>query len=578
MPSGVCTTLGVSGQGTYHAAVSAPDAAATVYVNGRILTSDPGQPLADAVAVRDGRFVAVGDEAAIQLQFEDGAATIDLGGRTMVPGFIDAHNHMACTAETFFAVDASPRSVGSIADLIASINAAAQRTPPDAWIRGFGMDWTRLAEGRKPTRWDLDEAGDQHPVVILHVSGHYALVNSRALADADLTDAAADPEGGSLDRDESGRLTGLLLDSATNLVLQTSVDICGHGPNIHTAVETDELARMIGEASRRYLAAGLTTICDPQVTSREMQAYQLARRRGDLSIRTVMLPLSHQLDEYLRIGLVGPMGDDHLRIGAMKFYTDGAITGGTAMFSVPMGSAGQYPGSLYHQPEDLADLLKRAAGAGWQLAIHTMGDRAMGIMLDAVEAAMAAAPDGDIRHRIEHSTWPTPEQLARIARLGMVPVTQPGSIAELGDIWHDHLGERVHRAMPLRDQLELGIRPAISSDAFVQSYRPLDTIAAVMQRVTPSGLRVGPDQELTVEEALTAHTINAARALHLEDRIGSIEVGKLADFAVLDGDLLTTPAEGIRHIPIWMTVVGGELLHVANGAPSPMRTGSLAGW
>lgn len=541
--------------------MNARTAAATVYTNGRILTSDPGRPSAAAVAVRDGRIVEVGGEAAVKPLIDAGATTIDLGGRTMVPGFIDAHNHMACTAETFFAVDASPRSVSSIAELVAEINLAAQRTPPGAWVRGFGMDWTRFAEGRRPTRWDLDEAGDEHPVVILHVSGHYALVNSRALADAGLAEDAADPAGGSLERDASGRLTGLLLDSATNLVLQTSVDICGHGPNIHTAVETDELARMIGEASRRYLAAGLTTICDPQVTSREMQAYRLARTRGDLAIRTVMLPLSHQLDEYLAIGLVGPMGDDHLRIGAMKFYTDGAITGGTAMFNVPMGSRGQYPGSLYHQPAELASLLRRAAGAGWQLAIHTMGDRAMGIMLDAVEAAMAAAPDGDIRHRIEHSTWPTPEQLARIAQLGMVPVTQPGSIAELGDIWHDHLGERVHHAMPLRDQLELGIRPAISSDAFVQSYRPLDTIAAAMQRVTPSGFRVGPDQELTVEEALAAHTINAARALHMEDRIGSIEVGKLADFTILDGDLLATPTEALRLLPVWMTIVGGEILH-----------------
>jgi predicted amidohydrolase YtcJ len=534
-----------------------------LYVNGRVLTCDPLLPSATAVAVSDGRILAVGEEAAARSAVGPEATTVDLGGRTMVPGFIDAHNHMACTAETFFAVDASPRSVSSIAELVAAVAAAAGRTPPGAWIRGFGMDWTRFAEGRRPTRRDLDEAGDTHPVVILHVSGHYALVNSRALADAGLTEAAPDPAGGSLERDESGSLTGLLLDSATNLVLQTSVDICGHGPNIHTAVETDELARMIGEASRRYLAAGLTTICDPQVTSREMAAYQLARAEGDLGVRTVMLPLSHQLDEYLRIGLVGPMGDDHLRIGAMKFYTDGAITGGTAVFSSPMGSRGQYPGSLYHQPAELASLLRRAAGAGWQLAIHTMGDRAMGIMLDGVEAAMAGALDGDMRHRIEHSTWPTPEQLARIARLGMVPVTQPGSIAELGDIWRDHLGERVHHAMPLRDQLELGIRPAISSDAFVQSYRPLDTIAAAIHRVTPSGFRVGPDQELTVEEALVAHTINAARALHMEDRIGSIEAGKLADFAILDGDLRGASAQGIRDLPVWMTIVDGEVLHSA---------------
>jgi predicted amidohydrolase YtcJ len=296
-----------------------------------------------------------------------------------------------------------------------------------------------------------------------------------------------------------------------------------------------------------------------------MNAYREARARGVLRIRTVAMPLSHQLSELLAIGLVGPFGDDWLRIGGMKFYTDGAITGGTAMFSRPMGSRGQYSGTLYHEPAELASLLATAAQAGWQLAIHTMGDRAMEIMLDGVEGAMAAAPaDGDVRHRIEHGTWPTPDQLQRIARLGMVPVTQPGSIAELGDIWLDHLGDRIQRATPLREMLELGIRPVISSDAFVQSYRPLDTIAAAMRRVTPSGVHVGADQELTVDEALSAHTIDAARALHMDDRIGSIEPGKLADLTIIDGDLLATPPESIRALPIWMTVLGGAIAYRAD--------------
>jgi len=487
------------------------------------------------------------------------AEGVDLGGRTVVPGFIDAHNHFACTAETFVAVDARPASAGSIAELLALVDHAAERTPPGGWVRGFGMDFTKFAEGRRPTRWDLDDVTREHPVVILHVSGHYALVNSRALADRGITDDVADPPGGSLERDAAGRPTGLLLDSATNLVLQSSVDIGGHGPNIHTAIETEALVGMLDEASRRYLAAGLTTICDPQVTSRELTAYREARARGVLRIRTVAMPLSHQLDELLAIGLVGPFGDDWLSIGGMKFYTDGAITGGTAMFSRPMGSRGQYTGTLYHEPAELATLLRTAAAAGWQLAIHTMGDRAMGIMLDAVEGAMAAARDRDMRHRIEHATWPTPAQLQRIARLGMVPVTQPGSIAELGDIWLDHLGDRIERATPLREELELGIRPVISSDAFVQSYRPLDTIAAAVRRVTPSGVRVGADQELTTAEAIAAHTIDAARALHMEDRIGSIEVGKLADLAVIDGDLLAAPPSSIRDLPVWMTVVGGAI-------------------
>lgn len=541
---------------------SAAASGALLLRNGRVVTSNPRRPAADAVAVRAGRIVAVGDEAAVRAAAGSDAEEIDLDGRTVVPGFIDAHNHFACTAETFFAIDAGPRSAGSIAELVALVDAVAERTPPGGWIRGFGMDFTKFAEGRRPTRWDLDEVTREHPVVILHVSGHYALVNSRALAERGITDDVADPPGGSLERDATGRPTGLLLDSATNLVLQSSVDIGGHGPNIHTAIAIEALVTMIDEASRRYLAAGLTTICDPQVTSRELTAYREARARGVLRIRTVAMPLSHQLEELLAIGLVGPFGDDWLRIGGMKFYTDGAITGGTAMFSRPMGPRGQYPGTLYHEPAELATLLRTAAVAGWQLAIHTMGDRAMGIMLDGVEGAMTAAGrDGDPRHRIEHGTWPTPEQLGRIARLGMIPITQPGSIAELGDIWRENLGDRVERATPLREMLELGIRPAISSDAFVQSYRPLDTIAAAVRRITPSGVRVGADQELTIEEAIAAHTIDAARAIHMDDRIGSIDAGKLADLTVIDGDLLGGQPESIRSLPIWMTVVGGDVMY-----------------
>jgi len=536
---------------------------ALVFRDARIVTYDATRPEATTVATRDGRIVAVGNLDEVLAAAGPRAEQIDLAGRTVVPGFIDAHNHFACTAETFAAIDARPSSAGSIAELVALVDHAAERTPPGGWVRGFGMDYTRFAEGRRPTRWDLDQATTAHPVVILHVSGHYALVNSRALAERGISDDVGDPPGGSFERDAAGRPTGLLLDSATNLVLRSSVDIGGHGPNIHTAIETEALVAMLDEASRRYLAAGLTTVCDPQVTSRELNAYRAARARGVLRIRTVAMPLSHQLDELLAIGLVGPFGDDWLRIGGMKFYTDGAITGGTAVFSRPMGSRGQYPGTLYHEPAELASLLRTAAVAGWQLAIHTMGDRAMGIMLDAVEAAVAAAPGWEARHRIEHATWPTPDQLVRIARLGMVPVTQPGSIAELGDIWRDHLGERVERATPLREELDLGIRPVISSDAFVQSYRPLDTVAAAVRRVTPSGVRVGADQELTVEEALAAHTIDAARALHMEDRIGSIEPGKLADLTIIDGDLLAAQPEAIRALPIWMTVVGGEIAYRA---------------
>jgi predicted amidohydrolase YtcJ len=453
---------------------------------------------------------------------------------------------------------------------MALVDAAAERTEPGRWVRGFGMDFTRFQDGRPPTRWDLDKVTTEHPVVILHVSGHYALVNTRALEARGIGDDVRDPPGGSFERDEAGRPTGLLRDTATNLVLQLSVDIGNHGPNFHTALPLDDMVAMLDEGSSRYLGAGLTTICDPQVTSRELTAYRAARARGALRVRTACLPLSSQLDEYEAIGLTGPFGDDRLWIAGMKFYTDGAITGGTAVFSRPIGARGQHAGTLYHEADELGGLLARGARAGWQLAIHTMGDRAMGIMLDGVERARKAGrgsgADGDHRDRIEHCTFPTPEQIRRIARLRMIPVTQPGSIRELGDIWREQLGDRIERANPLREEIGAGIPVVISSDAFVQSYRPLDTISAAMRRGTPSGVRVGADQELTFDEALVAHTINAARALHIEDRVGSVEAGKLADLAVIDGDARATPPEGLARLAIRMTIVEGEIAHETQAA------------
>jgi predicted amidohydrolase YtcJ len=187
-------------------------------------------------------------------------------------------------------------------------------------------------------------------------------------------------------------------------------------------------------------------------------------------------------------------------------------------------------------------------------------------MLDGVEAALRAHPRPEARHRIEHGTYPTPAQQRRIASLGMTPVTQPGSIRELGDVWVRQLGDRIHGVMPLRSMRDLGIRPVISSDAFVQSYRPLDTISAAAFRLTPSGRRIAPEQELTIEEAVQSHTIDAAAVLGWDDRIGSLEVGKLADVAVVDGDLLAASPERIRELSVWLTIEGGAIVHDARDA------------
>jgi hypothetical protein len=523
-----------------------------------ILTMDPVRPRAEAVGIDGGRIVAVGDVEAVRRALPPGAEEIDAGARTVVPGFVDAHNHYLATAESFAGVEA--RDVTSIAELQRRVGEFAERRAPGTWIRGHGLEWSAFAEGRLPNRRDLDEVSQTHPILLEHVSGHAILVNSLAMSMRDVADDVRDPDGGTFDRDDRGRPTGIARDAATNLLLGPSVDIGHHGPNFHTELELEEGVGMLQAAAPRYFGAGLTTIADPQVSRRELGMYREAHRRGVPGPRIVAMPLSHQLDELLEIGLAGPFGDERLRIGAMKFYTDGAITAGTAAFSEGLGPS-RSSGTFYHEPDAFRALIARAHAAGWQISIHTMGDRAFDLALGALEAAFRARGSDDPRPRIEHGTYPTAAQRERMAALGVIPVTQPGSIRELGNVWKVQLGERLRDAMPMRAWLDLGIRPAISSDAFVQSYRPLDTISAATHRVTPDGTPAGPHHELSIEEAVRAHTIDAARALRLEDSIGSIGTGKMADITVVDGDLLAAEPARIGELGTWLTMQGGNVVH-----------------
>jgi predicted amidohydrolase YtcJ len=388
-----------------------------------------------------------------------------------------------------------------------------------------------------------------------------------------ITDQVQDPPGGHFVRDEAGRLTGLCLDAATDLILPVVIDIGCHGPNFHTLLPGEDSLALLTDASRVYLAAGLTTVCDPQVTRREMRVYRDAAARELLGLRVALMPLSNHLDDFEAVGIAPPFGDDHLRIAAMKLYADGTLIGGTAWFSEPYGPHGEFTGSTYWQPAQLRDLVVRAHRNGWQVGIHTQGDAAIEMSLDAIESAMRAAPRVDNRHRIEHCGYPTPEQIGRMARLGVIPVNQPNFLVDSGDDFIRHLGERAHRLQPIREELDAGIQPVLSSDAFVSSLRPLDTISAAMTRRTRSGTPIGDDQRMTLDEALRAHTIGAAVAIGMEDRIGSLQPGKLADVTIFDGDLEATAPEHIASLGTWMTLLDGNIAwSAAGGSITATRT------
>ena len=529
-------------------------------LNGQVWSGDSTSPRAEAVAIRNNRIAAVGTAETAQGALSPDATVIDAGGRTILPGLIDAHNHYLATAEALASVNVRFPAVASRADLTRVIGEVAEITPPGRWIRAVGLDWSKFPDGQPPTRRDLDEATLGHPVIVYHVSVHHALVNTPAMRDRGISDRVQDRPGGRFVRDAAGHLTGLCLDAATDLILPVVVEIGCHGPNFHTLLPGEDSVSLLADASRVYLAAGLTTVCDPQVTRREMRIYREAAARGVLGLRVALMPLSNHLDDFEAVGIAPPFGDDRLRIAAMKLYADGTLIGGTAWFSEPYGPQGEFTGSTYWQPEQLKDLVVRAHRNGWQVGIHTQGDAAIEMSLDAIEAAMRAAPRLDNRHRIEHCGYPTPEQIGRMAHLGVIPINQPNFLVDSGDDFIRHLGERAHRLQPIREELDAGIRPVLSSDAFVSSLRPLDTICAAMTRRTHAGTPIGADQRMTLDEALRAHTIDAAAAIGMEDRIGSLQPGKLADVTIVDGDLEAAAAEQIASLGIWMTILDGDVV------------------
>lgn len=540
----------------------------TVLLTGADVVS-PGVPAgtADTVTVRGSRIAAVGTLDAVRAALPGAAYEIvDLGGGCLTPGFVDPHNHLLATGETMAGVDAGYPAVRSIADLARAVGEAALAQPPGTWVRGSGMDVAKYPEGRLPTAADLDAVSPHHPVIVFHKSGHSAVVNSVALALAG-PKTETDPAGGYFDRDESGRARGYCVDAALDLVFPRAVDIGCHGPNFHFDATPDDLDHALEVGVRAYQAAGITTVCDPQVTRREMSAYLRAWRGGRLGVRVVAMPLSSNLPALTEAGLSSGIGDDRFRIGAMKFYCDGALTSGTAMFSGGYAAGALARGLLFWPPERLRELVTDAIGQGWQVGIHAQGDLGIEYALQAIEAGRAAGGTG--RHRIEHCGGPAPGHLERIADLGVVPVNQPNFLTESGDELLSSLGDRTHRLQPLRSELERGILTVLSSDSFVSDYRPLRTIASAMERRTLSGTVIGAGERIGFDDALRMHTQLAAEALGLGGVIGSVTPGRYADlvhFAVNLREL--GPAELAATAPA-ATMIAGRWVAGRPARPVP---------
>lgn len=535
-----------------------------VFINANISNGTGAPCFATGLLVVDGIIDKLGNDVEVLKAASPSTPVIDCEGKSLLPGLIDAHNHMTLLGAALRAPSFHYPKVSSVADIVATVKEAAATKMPGQWIRGWGMDYAKFSDGRVPTRWDLDEVSPDNPVCIVHYTGHYVLVNSKALEMAGVDDGVENPIGGEFIRSKDGRVTGMAKDAAQQLVVPTSVHVAHHGPDIGYDTPDDELIDDIACASEALLKVGVTTVVDPQVTTREMTGLVKANRIGKLGVRTIAMFLSNHLDAVLELGIVGEVGDNMLAIGPIKYYCDGSIVGGTAAFTEPLiNRDDNFCGSEYWPSEEqLCEALNRTHQSGLQFGIHTQGDKAHQIVIDCVERFLEETPRDNHRHRLEHSGYPRRDQVERMASSGLIPITQPGQLYEAGDNLHANYGkDRASRIYPMRDFLDNGIPAVISSDAFVQSHNPLSSIRGAVERKSLAGQDMGVNQRISLDEAIVCHTYNAAFSFFWEDRIGSLQPGKIADIVLFDCNLNEIAPKDLIEVKVALTMLGGEIVY-----------------
>lgn len=537
------------------AAVAAAETPAElVYINGTVVTMDARASTAEAVAVAGGEIVAVGSRSEVEKRIAPSTIVVDLEGKTLLPGLYSAHDHFPNSGTTaLFQVDLNSPPIGtmeSIEDIVAALKRKADATPPGQWVVGRGYDDTLLREKRHPNRNDLDRVSTRHPVLVIHTSGHLSAANSVALEMAKVTRDTPQPKGGHIHKDpKTGEPTGVM--EETSIVRRLAPAL--------TAEQTLEATRWAGVD---YASKGVTTAVVAGGSAASLRGFEEALARGVLPIRLTVM-LNGSTPATARVS----KDPDRIRPAAVKLFQDGSIQGYTGYLSAPYhrppAGKADYRGYPTRSREELAEIVKKHHRAGLQIAIHGNGDAAIDDILYAFAEAQRDFPRADARHRIEHCQTAREDQLDRMKELGMTPSFFAGHVYYWGDRHRDiFLGPaRGARISPLASAARRGMRFTVHDDTPVTPVNPLHSVWVAANRITRQGKTLGPDQRISVLQALRAVTSDAAWQNFEEKRKGSIEPGKLADFVVLDRNPLSVPPMEIRDIRVLETIVGGRTVH-----------------
>ncbi len=535
--------FGACSESTAPAREQSTETVDVLFLNGHLLTmAEP--PVASAMAIAGERIVAVGDDTLAE-RFT-ATETVDLEGRTLMPGFIDSHTHIRGNPPHY--IDLT--EVSSVAEIVRLVQAKAEEVGPDNWITGYGWSEDELDEQRRPLIGDLDSAAPGHPIMLTRAGGHSAVVSSAALAIAGIDATTPNPDGGVIERDGNGALNG---------IIRERQDLVGEHipPTPKAALRPSLIANLKAQFEKGITS--LTQASDRIDYYDEWEA-AYAQHRGALPRASVQLAYEGR-EAMGAFGRKTGDGDEHLRVGPIKIFVDGGFTGPAAFTTKPYKGEDEYRGKLNMSEASLRDTIRLAHEDGWQLGIHAIGDAAIELTVHELKGALAAAPRDDHRHYLNHFTvMPRPATMDAMAANGIAITQQPNFTYTLEGRYVANLdGRRLETNNPLRTPMNHGIHVAISSD--ILPIGPMVGIYAAVTRKGMSGRVFGPEERLTREEALAAYTLKGAWLSREEALKGSLEAGKLADFILLSADPLTVPENTLIDIEVLETWLGGTRVY-----------------